>query len=161
MDKETISSSVTIDVFKEEYKLDFETLNLQWIKKYFEVEEEDSRILKNPESYVIDGGGQIFFAVKDGKAIGTAAMVLTKERIFELSKMAVDSSYQGLGIGRMLINVCIDFAKSKSADEIFLITNNKLLPALELYNSSGFELDEDYDDNRYERGNTKMKLLLK
>ena len=161
MDKETISSSVTIDVFKEEYKLDFETLNLQWIKKYFEVEEEDSRILKNPESYVIDGGGQIFFAVKDGKAIGTAAMVLTKERIFELSKMAVDSSYQGLGIGRMLINECIDFAKSKSAYEIFLITNDKLLPALELYNSSGFELDEDYDDNRYERGNTKMKLLLK
>ena len=161
MDKDAIASSVTIDFFKEEYKLDFETLNLQWIKKYFKVEEEDSKILKNPESYVIDGGGQIFFAVIDGNAIGTAAMVLTKERIFELSKMAVDSSYQGLGIGRMIINACIDFAKSKSADEIFLITNDKLLPALELYNSSGFELDEDYDDNRYERGNTKMKLLLK
>ena len=161
MDKDAIASLVTIDVFKEEYKLDFETLNLQWIKKYFKVEEEDTKILKNPESYVIDGGGQIFFALLDGKAIGTAAMVLTKERIFELSKMAVDSSYQGLGIGRMLINACIDFAKRKSAEEIFLITNDKLLPALELYNSSGFELDEDYDDNRYERGNTKMKLLLK
>ena len=161
MDKDAIASSVTIEVFKEKYKLDFETLNLQWIKKYFKVEEEDSKILKNPESYVIDGGGQIFFAVKDGKAIGTAAMVLTKERIFELSKMAVDSSYQGLGIGRMLINECIDFAKRKKADEIFLITNDILLPALELYKSSGFVLDEDYDDNRYERGNTKMKLLLK
>ncbi len=161
MDKDAIASSVTIDVFKEEYKLDFETLNLQWIKKYFKVEEEDSKILKNPESYVIDGGGQIFFAVKDGKAIGTAAMVLTKERIFELSKMAVDSSYQGLGIGRMLINKCIQFAKKENALEIFLITNDRLLPALELYNSSGFELDEDYDDNRYERGNTKMKLLLR
>ena len=161
MDKDAIASLVTIDVFKEEYKLDFETLNLQWIKKYFKVEEEDTKILKNPESYVINGGGQIFFAVIDGNAIGTAAMVLTKERIFELSKMAVDSSYQGLGIGRMLINECIDFAKRKRADEIYLITNDILLPALELYNSSGFELDEDYDDNRYERGNTKMKLLLK
>jgi len=161
MDKDTFASSITIDVFKDEYKSDFETLNLQWITKYFKIEEEDSRILKNPKSYVIDGGGQIFFAVRDGKAIGTAAMVLTKERIFELSKMAVDSSYQGLGIGRMLINECIDFAKRKKAGEIFLITNDILLPALELYNSSGFELDEDYDDNRYERGNTKMKLLLK
>jgi len=161
MDKDAIASSVTIDVFKEEYKSDFETLNLQWIKKYFKVEAEDSKILKNPESYVIDGGGQIFFAVKDGKAIGTAAMILTKERIFELSKMAVDSSYQGFGIGRMLINKCIQFAKKENALEIFLITNNRLLPALELYNSSGFELDEDYDDNRYERGNTKMKLLLR
>ena len=161
MDKDAVASSVTIDVFKEEYKLDFETLNLQWIKKYFKVEEEDSKILKNPKSYVIDGGGQIFFAVKDGKAIGTAAMVLTKERIFELSKMAVDSSYQGFGIGRMLINKCIQFAEKENALEIFLITNDRLLPALELYNSSGFELDEDYDDNRYERGNTKMKLLLR
>ena len=160
MDKDTVDNYVIIEVFKEEYKLDFEVLNLQWIKKYFKVEEEDLKILKNPESYVIDGGGQIF-ALLDGKAIGTAAMVLTKERIFELSKMAVDSSYQGLGVGRMLINECIDFAKRKSAEEIFLITNDKLLPALELYNSSGFELDEDYDDNRYERGNTKMKLLLK
>ena len=161
MDKDTTAGSFIIDIFKKEYKSDFETLNLQWIKKYFKVEEEDSRILKNPESYVIDGGGQIFFALKDGKAIGTAAMVLTKERIFELSKMAVDSSYQGLGIGRKLINECISFAKKKSADEIFLITNDQLLPAMELYYSSGFELDEDYDDNRYERGNTKMKLLLK
>ena len=161
MDKDTTAGSIIIDIFKKEYKSDFETLNLQWIKKYFKVEEEDSRILKNPESYVIDGGGQIFFALKDGKAIGTAAMVLTKERIFELSKMAVDSRYQGLGIGRMLINKCIGFAKKQSADEIFLITNDQLLPAMELYYSSGFELDEDYDDNRYERGNTKMKLLLK
>ena len=161
MDKDAIASSIIIDVFKEEYKSDFETLNLQWIEEYFKIEEEDSRILKNPKSYVIDGGGQIFFAVRGGKAIGTAAMVLTKERIFELSKMAVDSSYQGLGIGRMLINECIDFAKCKSADEIFLITNDILLPALELYNSAGFELDEDYDDNRYERGNTKMKLSLR
>jgi len=161
MDKDTTAGSIIIDIFKKEYKSDFETLNLQWIKKYFKVEEEDSRILKNPESYVIDGGGQIFFALKDGKAIGTAAMVLTKEKIFELSKMAVDSRYQGLGIGRMLINECIGFAKKQSADEIFLITNDQLLPAMELYYSSGFELDEDYDDNRYERGNTKMKLLLK
>jgi len=161
MDKDSIASSVTIEVFKEEYKSDFETLNLQWIHKYFKVEEEDSKILKNPKSYVIDGGGQIFFAVKDGKTIGTAAMVLTKERSFELSKMAVDSSYQGLGIGRMLINECIQFAKKENALEIFLITNDRLLPALELYNSSGFELDEDNDDNRYERGNTKMKLLLR
>ena len=47
MDKDIIASSIIIDVFKEEYKADFETLNLQWITKYFKIEEEDSRILKN------------------------------------------------------------------------------------------------------------------
>ena len=161
MGKGAIESSIIIDLFKEEYKLDFEALNLQWIKKYFRVEEEDRKILENPKSYVIDRGGQIFFAINDGKAIGTAAMVLVEERIFELSKMAVDPKYQGLGIGRRIIDECIKFAKNHKAQEIFLITNDKLLPALELYRSSGFELDENYDDNRYERGNTKMKLSLR
>ena len=161
MDKDAIESSIIIDLFKEEYKLDFEALNLQWIKKYFRVEEEDRKILENPKSYVIDRGGQIFFAINDGKAIGTAAMVLVEESIFELSKMAVDPNYQGLGIGRRIVDECIKFAKYHKAQEIFLITNDKLLPALELYRSSGFELDENYDDNRYERGNTKMKLSLR
>ena len=161
MDKDAIESSIIIDLFKEEYKLDFEALNLQWIKKYFREEEEDRKILENPKSYVIDRGGQIFFAINDGKAIGTAAMVLVEERVFELSKMAVDPKYQGLGIGRRIVDECIKFAKYHKAQEIFLITNDKLLPALELYRSSGFELDENYDDNRYERGNTKMKLSLR
>ena len=161
MDKDAIESSIIIDLFKEEYKLDFKALNLQWIKKYFRVEEEDRKILENPKSYVIDKGGQIFFAINDGKAIGTAAMVLVEERVFELSKMAVDPNYQGLGIGRRIVDECIKFAKYHKAQEIFLITNDKLLPALELYRSSGFELDENYDDNRYERGNTKMKLSLR
>ena len=161
MDKDAIESSIIIDLFKEEYKLDFKALNLQWIKKYFRVEEEDRKILENPKSYVIDRGGQIFFAINDGKAIGTAAMVLVEESIFELSKMAVDPNYQGLGIGRRIVDECIKFAKYHKAQEIFIITNDKLLPALELYRSSGFELDENYDDNRYERGNTKMKLSLR
>ena len=161
MDKDAIESSIIIDLFKDEYKLDFKALNLQWIKKYFRVEEEDRKILENPKSYVIDRGGQIFFAINDGKAIGTAAMVLVEEGIFELSKMAVDPNYQGLGIGRRIVDECIKFAKYHKAQEIFLITNDKLLPALELYRSSGFELDENYDDNRYERGNTKMKLSLR
>ena len=121
----------------------------------------EDEIIRSAISQELDRGGQIFFAINDGKAIGTAAMVLVEESIFELSKMAVDPKYQGLGIGRRIIDECIKFAKRHKAHEIFLITNDKLLPALELYRSSGFELDENYDDNRYERGNTKMKLSLR
>ena len=87
-------------------------------------------------------------------------MVATEPGIFELAKMSVEIFFQGKGVGRILINASIEFARSKGASEIFLITNNKLIPALNLYKSSGFNLDLDYDDNRYERGNTKMKLDL-
>ena len=151
---------ISIDTYKEAYANSFKTLNLQWIQEYFVVEEEDIKILSNPKSYVIDKGGEIFFALLEDKIIGTSAMVCISPKVFELAKMSVEKSFQGQGIGRMLIEASIDFAEHKGAKEIFLVTNDKLLPALNLYKSSGFNLDLDYDDNRYERGNTKMKLDL-
>ena len=42
------------------YKSDFEDLNRLWIEKYFVMEDEDLNTLQNPESYVIDKGGEIF-----------------------------------------------------------------------------------------------------
>ena len=59
MDKDAIESSIIIDLFKEEYKLDFEALNLQWIKKYFRVEEEDRFALKRSGP---DVGGETGFS---------------------------------------------------------------------------------------------------
>ena len=151
---------ISIHTFKDVYADSFKFLNLQWIEEFFIVEEEDLKILSNPKSYVIDKGGEIFFALSEGKVIGTSAMVFARPKVFELAKMSVDKTFQGQGVGRILIEASITFAKEKDAKEIFLITNDKLIPALNLYKSSGFNVDLDYDDNRYERGNTKMKLDL-
>jgi GNAT superfamily N-acetyltransferase len=153
-------SNIIIHTYRDAYANSFKFLNLQWIEEFFVVEEEDLKILSNPKSYVLDQGGEIFFALQAGKVIGTSAMVLVKPRVFELAKMSVDRAFQGKGVGRLLIEASIEFARKKAGTEIFLITNNKLIPALNLYKSSGFNLDLDYDDNRYERGNTKMKLDL-
>ena len=146
--------------FKNRYKAEFEYLNRQWIEEYFVMEEEDLKTLQNPESYIINRGGEIFFAVFDDVVVGTAAMIPTKEDIYELAKMAVSKDFQGLGIGKKLLKRCIDFSKAKRASEIFLITNDSLKPALNLYLSFGFVLNELNDDERYDRGNTKMNLIL-
>jgi hypothetical protein len=53
------------------------------------------------------------------------------------------------------------FAQERQADEIFLLTNDVLKPALNLYLSCGFKIRDKYDDERYKRGNTKMTLILK
>ena len=146
--------------FTVDYKSAFEHLNREWIEEFFEMEEEDLKTLQNPESYVIKQGGEIFFAVLDGDVVGTAAMIKTSQGIYELAKMAVAKNFQGLGIGKKLIKRCIDFSKEREATEIFLITNDSLKPALSLYLSFGFVLNDQNDDNRYERGNTKMNLLI-
>ena len=146
--------------FNKDYKPAFEFLNRAWIEEYFVMEEEDLKTLQNPESYVLEKGGEVFFAILDGEVVGTAAMIQTDKGIYELAKMAVARQLQGLGIGKKLLKRCVDFSKEREATEIFLITNDSLKPALSLYLSFGFVLNDQNDDNRYERGNTKMNLLI-
>lgn len=146
--------------FNKDYKSAFEFLNRAWIEEYFIIEEEDLKTLQNPESYILEDGGEVFFAILDGEVVGTAAMIQTDKGIYELAKMAVARQFQGLGIGKKLLRRCIDFSKEREATEIFLITNDSLKPALSLYLSFGFVLNDQNDDNRYERGNTKMNLLI-
>ena len=146
--------------YDDRYKSDFEKLNRAWIEKFFQMEDEDLLILQHPETYVIKKNGEVFFALYGEEVIGTAAMIPTSNKIFELAKMAVRKDVQGRGIGKLLLERCISFAKERKALEIFLLTNDVLKPALNLYLSTGFVLNHEYDDERYERGNTKMNLIL-
>jgi len=153
--------NLEIVTFQKKYKADFERLNREWIEEYFQMEEEDFYTLQNPESHVIEKNGEIFFALCNETVIGTAAMIPFSESVFELAKMSVMKGFQGRGVGKILLKKCIQFAQERKADEIFLLTNDVLRPALNLYLSCGFKIRDNYDDERYKRGNTKMTLMLK
>ena len=153
-------NNLSITSFNKKYKADFEKLNREWIEEFFQMEDEDFHTLKNPESYVIQKNGEIFFAINDQIVIGTAAMIPFSEDVFELAKMSVKKGFQGKGVGKLLLKRCIQFAQERNANEIFLLTNDILKPALNLYLSCGFVIKNKYDDERYERGNTKMHLIL-
>ena len=153
-------NNLRITSFNKKYKADFEKLNREWIEEFFQMEDEDFHTLQNPESYVIQKNGEIFFAINDQIVIGTAAMIPFSEDVFELAKMSVKKGFQGKGVGKLLLKRCIQFAQERNANEIFLLTNDILKPALNLYLSCGFVIKNEYDDERYERGNTKMHLIL-
>ncbi|MFL2711769.1 MAG: GNAT family N-acetyltransferase [Gammaproteobacteria bacterium TMED236] len=153
-------NNLRITSFNKKYKADFEKLNREWIEEFFQMEDEDFHTLQNPESYVIQKNGEIFFAINDQIVIGTAAMIPFSEDVFELAKMSVKKGFQGKGVGKLLLKRCIQFAQERNANEIFLLTNDILKPALNLYLSCGFVIKNKYDDERYERGNTKMHLIL-
>ena len=153
-------NNLRITSFNKKYKADFEKLNREWIEEFFQMEDEDFNTLQNPESYVIQKNGEIFFAINDQIVIGTAAMIPFSEDVFELAKMSVKKGFQGKGVGKLLLKRCIQFAQERNANEIFLLTNDILKPALNLYLSCGFVIKNKYDDERYERGNTKMHLIL-
>ena len=144
--------------FNKKFSEDFYTLNKLWIEESWSLEDSDKEDLLKPEK-IIDKGGQIFFAVSNGKAVGTVAMISSFKNRFELAKMTVKSQFRGKGIANSLMDQCIQFAKEKKAKEIFLISNDSLNIARNLYDKYGF-IEVELDSKKYRRGNVKMTLQI-
>lgn len=146
--------------FQKEYAQDFYQLNIEWLEKYFYVEDYDREVLSKPDAYIISKGGYIIFVLADNKVVGTAALINRDDEGFELSKMAVTEGYQGLKIGKKLIYACIYKAIELGTHRLFLDSNTKLAPAINLYNRVGFKEIPVPEDTPYERCNIRMEIKL-
>ena len=144
--------------YNKKFSEDFYTLNKLWIEESWSLEDSDKEDLLNPEK-IIKKGGQIFFAVSNNKAVGTVAMIFNSKNKFELAKMTVKSHFRGKGIANLLMDKCIQFAVEKRAKEIFLISNDSLNIARNLYDKYGF-IEVELDSKKYRRGNVKMTLQI-
>ena len=123
--------------FNKKYSEKFFILNKAWIEESWQLEDSDKKDLLNPDK-IVENGGQVFFALENKIAIGTVAMIKSSGDIFELAKMTVQEDFRGKGIANMLMNECLKFAKQKNAREIFLISNDSLIIARNLYDKNGF-----------------------
>ena len=130
--------TVEIVTFTRAYAAAFRSLNEAWISKHFRLEPSDHLVLNDPVGQVIDKGGQIFIAVEDGVPIGCVALKPMSDGGFEVAKMTVAESHRGTGLGRALLQSCIDAGANAGAPRLYLETNAKLGPAMALYRAMGF-----------------------
>jgi len=147
--------------FNKIYTQAFYDLNVEWLETYFYVEDYDKEVLRNPQHYILDAGGHIFFALKDGEVLGTVALLQRGEDTFELTKMAVSPNQRGKKIGQQLMQFCIDFAKENKFKKLFLYSNTLLENAIYIYRKFGFIEVPVEPDSPYERSNIKMDYPLK
>lgn len=148
---------VRIVTFRPELREAFYRINHGWLSRYFELEEADVRVLRDPQGAILDGGGQVFFAELDGVPVGTCAIMQTAPGEFELTKMGVDPSAQGLGLGRLLGQAAIEEFRRIGGRVLFLESNSRLGPALRLYESLGFEHQPAVKtDSHYRRADVYM-----
>lgn len=119
----------------------FFLINAEWICKFFSLEAEDERVLRNPQAAILDPGGVILMAEQEdsGEAIGAVSLLYRAPGVFELSKMSVSPSAQGQGAGRALVIAAIEAFGKLEGRELFLETHSSLAPAIRLYESLGFE----------------------
>lgn len=150
---------VEIIPFSPELKDHIKTLNLQWLTKYFRVEEKDELVLSNPQEEIIAKGGMIFYAKLNNEILGTVSLMKIDGENFELSKMAVSDKAQGLGIGNKLLLHAFAIAKENNIKKLILYSNRILLPAIHLYKKFGF-VEVVLEEGLYERANIKMEKMM-
>ena len=155
----SIENIVEIIPFSTDLKEHIKTLNLEWLKKYFKVEPKDEIVLSNPQSEIIDKGGMIFYAKYNNQIIGTVSLIKVDDFTFELSKMAVTDTIQGLGIGKKIMEHCLAVAKEEGIQKLILYSNRSLLPAIHLYKKYGF-VEIALEDGVYERADIKMERII-
>lgn len=120
-------------------------LDMDWAKsekgeKYF------SDLLKNPNSYCL-------LAEDNGKAIGYLACLpkdngYRKSKYVEIGNMGVSPEYRSKGIGSMLINKGLKWARTRNYQKIYVSAYFGNKQAIKFYKKNGFlEIDLGLEQN--------------
>jgi DNA-binding MarR family transcriptional regulator len=151
------AATLEIVPYEPAFRDDFYRLNAHWLQRYFRIEEIDRVMLSDPERYVLQPGGAIFFARLGHAVIGTCALLQESPGVYELSKMSVDESFQGMGAGRKLLDATIAEFHRRKGTQLFLESNSVLKTALRMYEQAGFRMQPSIrSGSHYERADVYM-----
>mgnify|MGYP002879119968 CR=1 FL=1 len=133
---------------------EFKRLNMRWLQALFKVEAIDRTVLGDPETHILEPGGEIFFARlggPSGRIVGTCALKYEGAGVFEFTKLGVDPEAQGRGVGEALMWRAIARFKARAGKRLYLETNSKLKAAARLYEKTGWVEAPMHESSPYAR----------
>jgi len=86
---------------------------------------------------------RIWIAEKEGKIVGSVAIVKFSEKEAQLRWLLLDPGVRGQGLGRRLVEESLNFCRKVEYSSVFLWTVNTLPVAAMLYKSAGFKQTEE------------------
>lgn len=75
-----------------------------------------------------------FLAEVEGRIVGFAALEIYSTKLAELRSLAVSSEFQGRGVGKALVQACVELARTKHVFEVMAITSSD-----EFFQRCGFD----------------------
>ncbi|WP_293907131.1 GNAT family N-acetyltransferase [Phenylobacterium sp.] len=111
-----------------------------WLKETIglDPEPEDVLAMADPAAYYGGSGGDALLALLDGEVVGGVALKGLGPAGFEFCKLVVTDAARGHGVGRALVEACLDFCAHRRAT-LWLQSFNRLEVALGLYRRMEFQ----------------------
>jgi len=75
-----------------------------------------------------------FVAESGGRIVGFAALEIYSRKMGEIRSLCVDISLQGQGIGKRLVQACVDFAAERRVFEVMVVTSSE-----DFFRTCGFD----------------------
>jgi GNAT superfamily N-acetyltransferase len=111
-----------------------------------------------------DGRGRIFIAERGGEMVGSSAMV--ERRIGgavhgQLRWILAAPAVRGIGLGKRLVDVAMDYAREQGFSEAFLETTDGLDASMVIYRKLGFVETERRVARVWRDGDVAITMRLK
>jgi amino-acid N-acetyltransferase len=92
------------------------------------------RLLPRTRDELKDLTAHGYVAVVDGRIVGFAALEIYSAKLGEIRSLAVSSEFQGHGIGKSLVQACVERARMQNIFELMVITSSE-----EFFQRCGFD----------------------
>ena len=97
---------------------------------------------------------RVWICEHDNKMVGFLLLMHREDNAAQLRFFFIEPEYRGIGLGKKLMELYMDFLKEKGYQSSYLLTTDELPSAASLYTRHGFKLTE-------EKQSTSFGKLLK
>jgi len=99
--------------------------DLPAIEAFIEPFVNDGKLLPRTYDELTELLPSFFIAELDGQMVGCAALEIYSRKLAEIRSLAVSPDMQGRGIGKLLVDACIELAREKNVLEVMAITSSE------------------------------------
>src|SRR5688572_6138319 len=86
---------------------------------------------------------RVWICEHDNKMVGFLLLMHREDKAAQLRFFFIEPEYRGIGLGKKLMELYMDFLKEKGYQSSYLLTTDELLSAASLYTRHGFKLTEE------------------